>query len=130
MSCYYFKVLIMLKISKKETWGANYRNVLAWDTTKQILYPGHKHCLLDFELTDKGSGGLEVRVGHLQICREQKHRGELKMMSWSNTDQEGLTDRIKHSTSSQTKKLYDFNSVTSIGKKKISGVKVKKQALI
>lgn len=40
------------------------------------------------------------------------------MMSWSSTDQEGLTDRSKYSTSSQTKELYDFNSVTSIGKKK------------
>lgn len=53
------------------------------------------------------------------------------MMSWSSTDQEGLTDRSKYSTSSQTKELYDFNSVTSIGKKKkTSGVKVQKEALI
>lgn len=52
------------------------------------------------------------------------------MMPWSSTDQEGLIDRGKYSTSSQTKKLYDFNSVTSIGKKKASGVKVKKEALI
>lgn len=52
------------------------------------------------------------------------------MMSWSSTDQEGLTDRSKYSTSSQTKELYDFNSVTSIVKKKTSGVKVQKEALI
>lgn len=51
------------------------------------------------------------------------------MMSWSSTDQEGLTDRSKYSTSSQTKELYDFHSVTSIGKKN-SGVKVQKEALI
>ena len=41
------------------------------------------------------------------------------MMSWSSIDQEVLTDRSKHSASSQTKKLYDFNSVTSIGKKNL-----------